>query len=153
ALIKYLQHYYVNGGRPSGAEAEAPHPLNQVLALLRVRTKLDFRHYRKKMMARRIQRRMSLSHFNQLDAYLVFLRDHPDELQQLARDLLISVTSFFRDPEAWHALQTAVIASLVGAKGSDGPLRVWCAGCATGEEAYSLGMLVLEQLAATQKSC
>jgi two-component system CheB/CheR fusion protein len=150
ALIKYVQHYYLNGGRE---ETETPDYLNQVLALLRVRTKLDFRYYRKKMLRRRIERRMSLSHFNQLSDYLSFLREHPDELQQLAKDLLISVTSFFRDPEAWHALETEVIAPLVRAKQPDDPLRVWSAGCATGEEAYSLGMLVLGQVAAAQKDC
>ena len=96
---------------------------------------------------------MSLSHFNQLADYLAFLRGHSDEVKQLARDLLISVTHFFRDPEAFQALEAKVIAPLVGAKESDAPLRVWSAGCATGEEPYSLGMLLLEQLAAAQKNC
>jgi two-component system CheB/CheR fusion protein len=150
ALIKYVQHYYVNGG---AEEPEPPDHLNQVLALLRVRTRLDFRYYRKKMLTRRIERRMSLSHFNALSDYLAFLREHPDELKQLAKDLLISVTSFFRDPEAWQALETEVIAPLVRDKEAEGSLRVWSAGCATGEEAYSLGMLVLDQVAAAHKDC
>ena len=124
-----------------------------MLALLRARTKLDFRCYRKKMLARRIERRMGLSHFDRIADYLAFLREHPDEVKQLARDLLISVTSFFRDPEAFSTLETEVIAPLVQAKEADAPLRVWVPGCATGEEPYSLGMLLLEQLAAAQKSC
>ena len=115
---------------------------------MRARTKLDFRCYRKRMLTRRIERRMSLSHFNQIADYLAFLREHPDEVKQLSRDLLISVTNFFRDPEAFQVLETEVIAPLVRAKEPDAPLRVWSAGCATGEEPYSLGILLLEQLAA-----
>jgi two-component system CheB/CheR fusion protein len=153
ALIKYIQHGYVNGGKPGAAAAEAPDQLDQVLALVRARTRLDFRSYRKKMLARRIERRMSLSHFDQSADYQAFLREHPDEVQHLAKDLLISVTSFFRDPEGWRALETQVIAPLVRAKEPDAPLRLWSVGCATGEEPYSLGMLLLEQLAVAQKHC
>jgi two-component system CheB/CheR fusion protein len=127
--------------------------LNQILALVRTRTKLDFRCYRKKMLARRIERRMSLTHFDRIADYLAFLRAHPDEVKQLSRDLLISVASFFRDPDAYHTLETEVIAPLVRAKDPDAPLRVWSSGCATGEEPYSLGILLLEQLAAAQKNC
>lgn len=153
ALIKYIQHYYVNGAKSGADGAEDPDHLNQVLALLRTRSKFDFRCYRKRMLTRRIERRMSLSHFHQLADYLAFLREHPDEVKQLFRDLLISVTNFFRDAEAFQALETEVIVPLVRAKPHDAPLRIWSAGCATGEEAYSLGMVVLEQLAAAQKSC
>ncbi|MDB5311326.1 MAG: methyltransferase/methylesterase, CheR/CheB with sensor [Gemmataceae bacterium] len=153
ALIKYVQHDYVYAAKPSGEETEAPDHLNQVLALLRAGTKFDFRSYRKNTLTRRIERRMSLSHFNRSADYIAFLREHPDEVNHLSRDLLISVTSFFRDPEAFQALETEVIAPLVRAKQSDAPVRVWSTGCATGEEPYSLGILLLEQLAATRKSC
>lgn len=153
ALIKYIQHYYVNGAKTGADGSEDPDHLNQVLALVRARTKFDFRCYRKRMLTRRIERRMSLSHFHQLADYLAFLREHPDEVQQLFRDLLISVTNFFRDAEAFQALETEVLVPLVRAKSHNAPLRIWSAGCATGEEAYSLGMVVLEQLAAAQKSC
>lgn len=150
ALIKYIQHHYVNGAKTG---AEDPDHLNRVLALLRARTKFDFRCYRKRMLTRRIERRMSLRHFQQLADYCAFLREHPEEVKQLFRDLLISVTNFFRDAEAFQALETEVLSPLVRAKPQDAPLRIWSAGCATGEEAYSLGMVVLEQLAAAQKSC
>lgn len=153
AMVKYTQHYYVNGGKTGAEGEEAPDQLNQVLALVRARTKVDFRSYRKKMLARRVERRMSLNQFDRVADYLAFLREHPDEVQRLSRDLLISVTSFFRDSEAWHALETEVITPLVHANESNGPLRVWSVGCATGEEPYSLGMVLLEQLAAAQKSC
>jgi len=153
ALLKYIQHYYVNGGKTGVEGTGAPDHLNQALALLRAHTKFDFRCYRKRMLTRRLERRMSLSHFDQIADYLAFLREHPDEVKQLSRDLLISVTNFFRDPEAYQALETEVLAPLARAKEPDAPLRVWSAGCATGEEPYSLGMLLLEQLAAAQKSC
>ena len=127
--------------------------MNQVLALLRTRTKFDFRCYRKKMLSRRIERRMGLNHFESLAEYLAHLRAHPEEVKQLARDLLISVTSFFRDPESLQALAKNVVVPLVQTKSADSPLRVWVPGCATGEEAYSLAMLLLEELARAQKSC
>ena len=92
------------------------------------------------MLTRRIERRMSLNLFDQIADYVAFLREHPDEVKHLFRDLLISVTNFFRDPEAFQALETEVIAPLVRAKEPDAPLRIWSAGCATGEEPYSLGI-------------
>ena len=80
------------------------------------------------MLTRRIERRMSLSHFNQIAEYLAFLREHPEEVKLLFRDLLIGVTNFFRDPEAFHALETEVIAPLVHTKEPD-------AHCASGAQA------------------
>jgi len=153
ALIRYIQHYYVNGAKTGAQGTEAPDHLNQVLTLLCARTKFDFRCYRQGMLTRRIERRMSLSHFSQIADYLPFLHEHPAEVKQLFRDLLISVTNFFRDAEAFQALETEVIAPLVRAREPDAPVRVWSAGCATGEEPYSLGILLLEQLAAVRKSC
>lgn len=153
SLIQFVRHSLVNRPIPGAEAVETPDHLNQVLAILRARTKLDFRSYRKRMLARRLERRMGLIQIGQIGAYLSFLREHPDEVQQLARDLLISVTNFFRDPEAFQNLETEVIAPLVHSKEPDAPLRVWSAGCATGEEPYSLGILFLEQLAAAQKSC
>ena len=153
ALVKYVQHGYVNGGRVVAAVDEAPDHLNQLLALLRARTKFDFRCYRKKMLARRLERRMGLSHFDNVAEYLAHLREHPEEVKQLARDLLVSVTRFFRDPDAFSTLETEVIAPLIQAKDADAPLRVWVPGCATGEEAYSIAMLLLEHQTAAQNPC
>ena len=153
ALVKYVQHFHVNGGRVVAAVDETPDHLNQLLALLRARTKFDFRCYRKKMLARRLERRMGLSHFENVADYLAHLREHPEEVKQLARDLLISVTRFFRDPDAFSTLETEVIAPLIQAKDADAPLRVWVPGCATGEEPYSVAMLLLEQQTAAQNPC
>jgi len=151
ALVRYVQH--VNGGRVVAAVDEIPDHLNQLLALLRARTKLDFRGYRKKMLARRLARRMGLSHFEDVAEYLAHLREHPDEVKQLARDLLISVSRFFRDPEAFRTLETEIIAPLIQAKDTVAPLRVWVPGCATGEEPYSVAMLLLEHQTAARSPC
>lgn len=152
-LVKHVQQFYGKGGAPGGKLGEDGSHLNQVLALLRARTKFDFRCYRKKMLTRRVERRMDLNHIDNLADYLARLREHPDEAKQLARDLLISVTSFFRDPEALQALTKDAIAPLIQAKSSDAPVRVWVPGCATGEEAYSLAILLIEELTKAQKTC
>jgi two-component system CheB/CheR fusion protein len=151
ALVKYVRHSYVNG--PAAEAVETPDHMNRLLALLRARAKLDFRYYRRKMLARRVERRMGLNHIDELGDDLAHLREYPEEVDRLTRDLLLSVTSFFRDPEAFHALESEVIARLVAGKESDGTLRVWVPGCATGEEPYSIAMLFLERLAAAQKMC
>ncbi len=153
ALVQYVRHFIVNGGPEAAAVEEDTDDLNQILALLQARLKLDLRCYRKRMLRRRIERRMSLKHIEQMPAYLQYLRDTPDEARQLGKDLLISVTSFFRDPEMYQVLAEQIIPGLIQSKHSDAPLRVWIPGCATGEEAYSLTMLLLEQLSAAQKNC
>jgi two-component system CheB/CheR fusion protein len=153
ALVKYAQHAYQSGNRPIAEAPEAADYLTEVLAVLQARTRFDFRHYRKRMLTRRIERRMGLNHFDNIPEYLEFLRDHPDEVRQLETDLLIGVTSFFRDPEAFELLKTEVIAPLVRHQGPDSAIRVWVPGCSTGEEAYSVVILLLEQLAAAKRSC
>jgi two-component system CheB/CheR fusion protein len=152
-LVKYVQHFSVNGGGVVAAIDGAPDQLNQLLALLRTRTKVDFRGYRKKMLTRRLERRMGLTQFANVADYLAHLHDHPDEVKQLAHDLLISVTRFFRDPDAFRTLETEVIAPLIQAKDADAPLRVWVPGCATGEEPYSIAMLLLELQSVAQNPC
>jgi two-component system, chemotaxis family, CheB/CheR fusion protein len=153
ALVQYVQHAYVNGRRPGEQAPESTDSLTRVLALLRARTNFDFGPYRKKMLSRRVERRMGLNHLDSIPKYLAFLRDHPDEVKLLLKDLFISVTSFFRDPEAFEELASQVIAPLVQSKGADDVIRVWVPGCATGEEAYSLVIVLLEQLAAAGKHC
>ena len=153
ALIQYARHFYVNGGEKLAGISEVPDNLNQLVSLLRARTKFDFRFYRKKMLVRRVERRMGLKHIDELADYLAFLRENSDELEQLAQDLLIGVTNFFRDEEAFRVLENEVVAPLVRAKEPDTPIRVWVPACSTGEESYSMGMLLLDQLALAQKSC
>ncbi len=151
ALLKYVQHGYVTGSNVVAGD-EFPDHLNQVLALLYARTRFDFHSYRKKTLGRRLARRMGLSHFDDVPKYLAHLREHPEEVKRLARDLLVTVTRFFRDPEAFSALEKEAIAPLVQVKDGGEPLRVWVPGCATGGEAYSLAMLLLEHQGATKNS-
>ncbi len=150
SAIKYVQHGYVNRERVVAVVDEGPDHLNELLALLRARTKFDFRCYRKKTLERRLARCMRLSRFENFAEYLTHLREQPEEVKQLARDLLISVTSFFRDPDAFSTLETEVIAPLVQTKNADVAVRVWVPGCATGEEAYTVAMLLLEHQKAAQ---
>jgi two-component system CheB/CheR fusion protein len=119
--------------------------LHQILTQVQAHTGHDFRSYKPATVLRRIARRMRVVQVETLAAYLGVLRAHPPEAQALLKDLLISVTMFFRDAEAFAALQEQVLPGLVADKPPGEALRVWVPGCATGEEAYSLAILLLEQ--------
>jgi two-component system CheB/CheR fusion protein len=125
--------------------------LDEILRQLRSHVQHDFYAYKQGSLLRRIGRRMALQHINTLGAYADFLKEHPEEVEALFQDLLISVTSFFREPDAFRALEKNVIARLVREKSRKDPLRIWVPGCASGEEAYSIAMLCLEQLQAANK--
>ena len=155
ALLNYLRHPYVRGGEPAAVlEAEGkPGGLQDILALVLAQTGCDFRCYKKSTILRRIERRMGLHRISDLARYYDLLRQDTGEVNELFKDLLINVTSFFRDAEAFEELRQAVIAPLVRAKQSDEPLRVWVPGCASGEEAYSLAMLLMEEVTAARKNC
>jgi two-component system CheB/CheR fusion protein len=118
--------------------------LRDILTQLRVRTGHDFSNYKRATVMRRIGRRMIVQERSTLSAYAQFMHEHPQEAQALLKDLLISVTNFFRDPEAFEALEREVIPKLFEGKTSDDQVRVWVAGCATGEEAYSVMMLLAD---------
>lgn len=151
-LLKFVRHF-VAGAATHPEAAAVQDDLSQVMTLLRARTKFDFRAYRKRMLLRRVLRRMGLNHLERLADYLALLRERPDELAHLGKDLLISVTSFFRDPEMFQLLETQVLPELLDARDADTPVRVWVPGCATGEEAYSIAMLLVERITATGKAC
>lgn len=126
--------------------AEALHQsLHEVLMQLRLQTGHDFTNYKRPTLIRRIERRISVRGVAGLDAYAALLRENPAETQALLKDLLISVTNFFRDRKAFEALETSVIPLMIKEKMGGHPLRIWVAGCASGEEAYSIAMLCLEQ--------
>lgn len=118
----------------------------KILAHVRARTGWNFNHYKPSTLGRRIRRRMQILQIDNLEGFLEILAEHPSEAEALADDLLITVTHFFRDPGTFEALESRVIPELLQAKGSSDALRVWSVGCATGEEAYSLAMLLLEAL-------
>jgi two-component system CheB/CheR fusion protein len=107
---------------------------------------LDFTHYKPSTVTRRIERRLGLARSLDLDEYLRQLRSERAELDALYRDLLIGVTAFFRDPEAFALIENQVLPGLLSQASNDSPLRLWVAGCATGEEAYSLGIVVQDVL-------
>ncbi|HYN59012.1 MAG TPA: chemotaxis protein CheB [Rubrivivax sp.] len=118
--------------------------LVRILMLLRSATGHDFSQYKKSTLARRIERRMAQQGIEDAEVYARFLKEQPAELHVLFRELLINVTSFFRDPLAFVALKTEVLLALLADKPENYVLRAWVAGCATGEEAYSIAMLLRE---------
>lgn len=119
--------------------------LRRVLAHLRVRTGHDFSKYKRSTVMRRIARRMQVTRAAELKDYYELLRDNPAEAESLLGDLLISVTTFFRDKEVFEELRTHVVPLLFAAENAGETIRAWVPGCATGEEAYSIAMLLLEE--------
>ncbi len=153
-LAEFLRHPYARG--PSGlpaAEDIGRDRLDDVLGVLLDRTDLDFRSYKRSTLERRIGRRMGLKHIERTVDYVRLLTRDPAEAAALRDDLLISVTSFFRDPEAWRVLQEQVLRPMIARTDVHAALRVWVPGCATGEEAYSIAMLLIEEREAAAKSC
>ncbi|MFP4683328.1 MAG: chemotaxis protein CheB [Ectothiorhodospira sp.] len=140
-------------GKPQAAreDMDRRRALEKIVLLLRAHTGHDFANYKFNTLYRRVERRMGLHQLDRVSAYVQFLRDNPQELDLLFNELLIGVTSFFRDPLAWEALQKQVLTPLIQAAPPQGRvLRAWVVGCSTGEEAYSLAMAfreVLEQCA------
>src|SRR5208337_2991949 len=108
--------------------------------------------YKRGTLLRRTERRIAMAAMDADDMprYLELLRKDPGEIDLLAKDLFINVTSFFRDPKTFEQLAHTIVPDLVRARSPDHPLRIWVAGCSTGEETYSLAMLFIEQIAATQ---
>jgi two-component system CheB/CheR fusion protein len=120
-------------------------PLPKVLGVLRARTDRDFSRYKRATLLRRIMRRMQLNYLEDFESYLARVRENPEEARALADDLLITVTSFFRDPEVFRTLEKQVLPEIFEHRGASDSVRVWSVGCATGEEAYSLAMLMVEE--------
>jgi two-component system CheB/CheR fusion protein len=132
-------------GKDAAATAESA--LQEILKALRIHTGHDFRHYKRATVLRRIERRLQVNTLPDLPSYLLFLERHPDENRALLRDMLIGVTNFFRDREAFEALEREAVPRVFEGKGDEEQVRAWVAGCSTGEEAYSLAMLLCERLA------
>jgi two-component system CheB/CheR fusion protein len=154
-LIRISRHPYVH--QPSVVEAKAAHldpdfskwepEFQQILHVLHQRTDTDFTVYKPTTLKRRIERRMVLSQTNSLSQYLIYLSDHQAEVEALYQDMLIGVTSFFRDPSTFATLGREILPRLVATKAAGSPIRVWVPGCSTGEEVYSLAICLLEFLA------
>ncbi len=120
--------------------------LEKVVILLRAKTGHDFSLYKKNTLYRRIERRMGIHQLNRITDYVRYLQENPTEVELLFRELLIGVTSFFRDPEEWELLRDTLLPELLVAQPDGGILRAWSAGCSTGEEAYSLAIIFKEAL-------
>ena len=150
--VKLLQYVRQVSEQDGAAPQAISAGIDAILELLVNETKSDFRCYKKTTVRRRIDRRMGVNRIQDISAYYNFLRENPAELTRLAKDMLIGVTSFFRDPEGFAELREKVIKPLVLQSNRATPLRVWIPGCATGEEAYSIAILVMEEMAAARKN-
>ncbi len=152
ALLAYVRNTAAYDVALDTPEAKPLDGLPAILAVLRARTKYDFRGYKTGTLQRRIERRMGLLQIDDVPRYLDLLRSQPAEVDRLFKQLLIGVTSFFRDPPAFEELSD-VFAALVRERDQDVPIRIWVPACSTGEEAYSIAILLAEQMAAAQSSC
>ncbi|HZU83245.1 MAG TPA: CheR family methyltransferase, partial [Polyangiaceae bacterium] len=143
-LLRLSAHPYVGRARqPKLLDSSAT---SKILARLRAAHGVDFSLYKQSTIERRIGRRMALHRLDKLEAYLSLLESDPNELRSLYNDLLIGVTSFFRDTEPFDTLKNVVFPRLLDGRPHDVPIRLWVAGCATGEEAYSVAIALLEFL-------
>ncbi|GGF21643.1 CheR family methyltransferase [Hymenobacter cavernae] len=147
ALLEYVAKPLLV--RPTRAEAESEekpaHAFDKILTLIRSQTGHDFTLYKRNTVLRRIERRMNSHQIKSFPSYVRYLQENPHEVEQLFRELLIGVTKFFRDPEAFESLKTH-LRPLLQSKPNDSIIRVWAPGCSTGEEAYTLAMCLLECL-------
>jgi two-component system CheB/CheR fusion protein len=148
-LAELSDHPYIADQPTSKEEADEPLDTNQdaiaiIFSLLRAATGVDFTHYKQTTLNRRIQRRMFLYKVEQLEDYARYLQNNSTEVMALYQDALIHVTSFFRDPESFDALKSKVFPIIAKDKSPGTPIRIWVAGCSTGEEAYSIAICLLE---------
>jgi two-component system CheB/CheR fusion protein len=152
-LIAYAVHAFGKApipGTPPLPKAE--NALKKIFVLLRSQTGHDFSQYKPSTIHRRIERRMAVHQVDTIDRYVKFLQQTPAEVEALFRDLLIGVTSFFRDPDAFKLIEEQVIPKLFAGKNLDTVIRVWSAGCSTGEEAYSIAILLAEYQEVVKRS-
>jgi two-component system CheB/CheR fusion protein len=160
AIASHLQrianHSYVRSAaqgwrskdvKDSGFKADETH-MQRIFALLRAMRGVDFSLYKPPTIQRRIQRRMALQKIEEIEPYIRFLKENPGEVEALYQDILIQVTHFFREPDALNHLRKSVFPRLLHDRPDDSPIRIWIPGCATGEEVYSVAILLLESFEA-----
>jgi two-component system CheB/CheR fusion protein len=122
----------------------------ELLQYLQIARGLDFHRYKPASLARRIRKRMSALAIQTYDSYQEYIELHQDEFRELFNTVLIKVTAFFRDPQAWEALRTMAVAPMLASKAAGEPVRAWSAGCASGEEAYSIAMVLADEMGLDQ---
>ncbi len=153
-LLSYVQHPYATSGQGEAAQLLADEDsLTKVLALVQRASGVDFTYYKPSTVVRRVERRMNINQLWHLSDYVKYLESTPREVLNLNKELLIGVTSFFRDPQAYEVVANSVVPAVLERHRQDGAVRVWSAGCSTGEEAYSLAILLLEQADRERLAC
>jgi len=152
-LISYAAHAFGKLPRLAASPPSSENALKKIFILLRAQTGHDFSLYKPSTIIRRIERRMALHQIETIDYYVKHAQQTPTEVESLFRDLLIGVTSFFRDPPAFEALEEKVVARIFANKPEGGTIRIWSPGCATGEEAYSLAILFAELQESVRQQC
>jgi two-component system CheB/CheR fusion protein len=145
-LLRLAQHPFAFKPETAGPPGEGVEAVDAILALVRTQSSVDFSHYKRTTILRRVRRRMALRGVETVEAYLHLLQDEPAEVQGLYQDFLIRVTRFFRDEDVFRALHDTVFPALIRDRGANSPIRIWVAGCSTGEEVYSLAICLLEFL-------
>ena len=146
-LIAYARYAFGQTRVPVAVDTpKTESALKKIFILLRAQTGHDFSQYKPSTINRRVERRMAVHQIDALESYVKFLQQTPVEVEALFRDLLIGVTNFFRDPEAFKVLEELVIPKLFEDKPAGSAVRVWCTGCSTGEEAYSIAILLQERM-------
>jgi len=135
-----------DGGHPEAEQLTEEESFRQILSLIRIQKDVDFTFYKQTTIRRRILRRVAILKMEKIIEYLAYLKENKPELETLFQDLLIPVTSFFRDPSSFEKVCETIFPELVKGKSPGNPLRIWVAGCSTGKEAYSLGICLHEYL-------
>ena len=143
-ILAFLQRTPLLGRTEVVLEDRTKSALEKAVILLRAHTGHDFSLYKRNTLYRRIERRMEIHQITKLAVYVRYLQENSQELELLFKELLIGVTSFFRDPAAWEHLREQVLPSLLASRSPSQPLRAWVPGCSTGEEAYSLAIVLKE---------
>lgn len=151
-LIAYAAHAFAGRPKrlPRTLASHAEEDLKRIFVLLRARSGNDFSLYKESTIMRRVERRMAVNHIDSIEEYVRCLQRDPDEIDALHQDLLIGVTRFFRDPAVFSALENKVIAPMLASKQAGEAVRLWVPACSTGEEAYSVAIMLLEQMEALQ---
>jgi two-component system, chemotaxis family, CheB/CheR fusion protein len=152
-ISTYAHHPYVADVVKALEDENDPETTQNLINIIHARRGYDFSGYKRGTLLRRIERRMGLRGILEKSAYVKLLKQDTDEVDALFKDLLIGVTEFFRDAEAWKTLASEVIAPLVAAKEPGETIRIWTPGCSTGEEAYTMAMVVLDRLRRARKTC
>jgi two-component system CheB/CheR fusion protein len=151
-LIRYVRHPYLDGREKElPADKQYQSFLQKILMLVRANTKHDFSHYKQTTIRRRLGRRMAVHRIDNIANYFRYLQLNPAEIKTLFKDLVICVTSFFRDSEAFKVLEAKVVPDILAYKSVDDPIRIWVPGCGSGEEALSIAMILAEAMGRTGK--